>query len=55
MRPDGAQLAELATLIDAGTLPVTLDRSFEFARIAEAMAYLESGHAKGKVVVTMQA
>jgi NADPH:quinone reductase-like Zn-dependent oxidoreductase len=51
MRPDGAQLAELAALIDAGTLPVTIDREFEFAQIAEAMAYLETGHAKGKVVL----
>ena len=51
MRPDGTQLAELAALIDAGTLPVTLDRVFEFARFDAALAYLEAGHAKGKVVV----
>ena len=51
MRPDGAQLAELAGLVDAGTLPVTLDRVFAFDRIAEALAYLETGRAKGKVVV----
>jgi NADPH:quinone reductase-like Zn-dependent oxidoreductase len=51
MRPDGSQLAELAALIDAGTLPVTIDRTFEFAQIGDAMAYLEAGRAKGKVVV----
>jgi NADPH:quinone reductase-like Zn-dependent oxidoreductase len=51
MRPDGAQLAELAALIDAGTLPVTIDRTFEFAQIDAALAYLEAGRAKGKVVV----
>jgi NADPH:quinone reductase-like Zn-dependent oxidoreductase len=53
MRPDGGQLAELAALVDAGTLPITLDRTYPFARIDEAMAYLEGGRAKGKVVVTM--
>ncbi|HET7845644.1 MAG TPA: zinc-binding dehydrogenase, partial [Xanthomonadales bacterium] len=51
MRPDGAQLAELVALVDSGVLPVTLDREFPLARIAEAFEYLERGHAKGKVVV----
>ena len=51
MRPDGAQLAGLAARIDAGTLPVTLDRTFAFEQVAEAFAYLEAGHAKGKVVL----
>ena len=53
MRPDGAQLAELAALIAAERLPVTLDRVFPFEQIAEAMAWLEAGHAKGKIVVRM--
>jgi NADPH:quinone reductase-like Zn-dependent oxidoreductase len=51
MRPDGALLAELAALIDAGTLPVTIDRVFPWPQMEAAMAYLEAGHAKGKVVV----
>ena len=53
MRPDGAQLAELVTLVDAGRLPITVDKVFEFERIAEAFQYLEQGRAKGKVVVRM--
>lgn len=51
MRPDGAQLEELAALIDAGKLPVTLDRVFALEDTAAAFAYLEQGRAKGKVVV----
>lgn len=51
MRPDGAQLAQLAGLADAGILPVTLDRTFALEQIGEAFAYLEGGRAKGKVVV----
>jgi NADPH:quinone reductase-like Zn-dependent oxidoreductase len=53
MKPNGAQLAELVALVDAGTLRVTLDRTFPFAQTAEAMAHLEQGRAKGKVVVTL--
>ena len=53
MHPSGEDLAELGGLIDAGRLEVVADRVFPFAQVAEAVAYLESGHAKGKVVVRM--
>lgn len=54
MHPSGAELAELAHLIEAGTLQPVIDRVFPFKEIDQAFAYLEAGHAKGKVVVTMQ-
>lgn len=53
MKPSGADLRYLASEIDAGRLPVTIDRTFAFVEIAEAFRYLETGRAKGKVVVTM--
>ncbi len=53
MHPSGADLADLAHRIDDGKLEVVIDRVFPFSRIDEAMAYLEGGHAKGKVVVQM--
>ena len=53
MHPSGAELSELAALIDQGKLQPIVDRSFPFDRIDDAMAYLEAGRAKGKVVVTM--
>jgi NADPH:quinone reductase-like Zn-dependent oxidoreductase len=52
MHPSGDDLAYLSSVIDAGKLNVTLDRSMPFAKIGEAFAHLETGHAKGKVVVT---
>lgn len=55
MHPSGAELAELAQLIDAGTLQPVIDRVFPFEEIDQAFAYLEAGRAKGKVVVTMAA
>lgn len=53
MHPSGAELAQLAELIEQGKLKVIVDRTYPFTQISDAFAYLESGHAKGKVVVTM--
>lgn len=53
MRPSGEDLELLARLVDQGRLRPVTDRVFAFEQIAEAFAYLEQGHAKGKVVVQM--
>lgn len=53
MHPSGVDLTELARLVDAGALKVVLDSVHPFERLAEAMAKLEAGRAKGKIVVTM--
>ncbi|MBO0790631.1 MAG: NADP-dependent oxidoreductase [Ktedonobacteraceae bacterium] len=53
MRASGTDLSELATLIDQQKLEIVIDRIVPFAHIADAFAYLERGHAKGKVVVQM--
>jgi alcohol dehydrogenase len=54
MRASGAQLREISTLIDAGAIRPVVDRVFPFESTAEAMAYVESGRAKGKVVVKVR-
>ena len=54
MSPSGAQLRELGALIDAGLLRPVMDRVFAFGESAEALAYLEAGRAKGKVVVSLR-
>src|SRR5437868_10680812 len=54
MRADGGQLTQITSLIDAGIIRPVLDRVFPFASTREAMAYLDAGRAKGKVVVTLQ-
>lgn len=51
MRPDGAQLAELVSLVDAGQLRPEIDRRYPLKDAAEALAYVEAGHAAGKVLV----
>jgi NADPH:quinone reductase-like Zn-dependent oxidoreductase len=51
MRASGSQLREISSLIDSGVIRPVLDRVFPFESTREAMAYVESGRAKGKVVV----
>ena len=53
MHPSGADLAQLASLLDAKKLEVIIDRVFPFAEAKEAIAFLETGRAKGKVVLAM--
>jgi NADPH:quinone reductase-like Zn-dependent oxidoreductase len=53
MHPSGSDLAQLAGLVEQGKLKITVDKTYPFAKISEALAYVESGRAKGKVVVTM--
>jgi alcohol dehydrogenase len=51
--PSGADLEVLSGLVDDGRLRPVIDRVFPFEQIADAFAYLEQGHAKGKVVVQL--
>jgi NADPH:quinone reductase-like Zn-dependent oxidoreductase len=41
----------LAELLEAGRVRPRIDRRYRFADLPEAIAYLEQGHARGKVVV----
>ena len=52
MRADGPQLRALGPLYEAGSLRPVIDRSFPFAQVPQAIAYVEAGRAKGKVVIT---
>lgn len=53
MRAHGRQLREITTLIDAGAMRPVIDKIFPFEASNEAMAYVESGRAKGKVVINI--
>ncbi|PYQ85292.1 MAG: NADPH:quinone oxidoreductase [Acidobacteria bacterium] len=54
MRANGGQLTEITALIDDGIIRPVVDRVFPFASTKEAMAYVEAGRAKGKVVVSLK-
>ena len=53
MRASGSQLREITALVESGVIRPVVDRVFPFEATKEAMAYVETGRAKGKVVVKM--
>ncbi len=54
VNPDGSQLAELGELLKLRIIRPVIDKVFPFDQAKEALAYLELGRAKGKVVVRMK-
>jgi NADPH:quinone reductase-like Zn-dependent oxidoreductase len=46
-------LIVLKELIEAGKIRPVIDRTYPFSETRDAMRYLEEGHARGKVVITM--
>ena len=54
MKASGAQLRDITKLIEAGAIRPVIDRVFPFESTNEAMAYVESGRAKGKVVIKIK-
>jgi len=53
MHPDGAQLAEIGTLLEAQRVLPVIDRIFPFEDAKGALEYLAQGRSKGKVVIEM--
>ena len=54
MKANGSQLREITRLFDAGVIRPVVDRVFPFESTNEALAYVEAGRAKGKVVVKIK-
>ena len=43
----------LKDLIEAGKVTPVIDRTYPLSEVPEAICYLEEGHARGKVVITV--
>ncbi|HOY31393.1 MAG TPA: NADP-dependent oxidoreductase [Bacteroidales bacterium] len=54
MRANGNQLTEITTLINDGVIKPVMDRVFSFEQTNEALAYVEAGRSKGKVVIKLK-
>jgi NADPH:quinone reductase-like Zn-dependent oxidoreductase len=46
-------LVFLKDLLEAGKVVPIIDRRYPLRDVAEALRYLEEGHARGKVVITV--
>ncbi len=47
-------LVLLKDLLEAGKVVPIIDRRYPLSDVAEALRYLEEGHAQGKVVITVE-
>lgn len=54
MKANGAQLREITRFIERGAIRPVIDRTFPFSSTNEALSYVESGRAKGKVVIKVK-
>ena len=54
MRASGTQLREITALIESGAMHPVIDRVFPFASTNEALAYIEQGRTRGKVVIKVK-
>lgn len=54
MRAQGDQLSEITKLIESGIVKPVIDKVFPFEQTNEAMSYIETGRAKGKVVIKIR-
>ncbi|ADI90665.1 NADP-dependent oxidoreductase [Acinetobacter oleivorans] len=51
MQPNGQQLSKITELVEAGKIKPVVDQTYDFIQIKEALQYVNTGRAKGKVVL----
>ncbi len=52
-KPNAENLVVLKELIEAGKVTPVIDRTYSLSELPKAINYLEEGHARGKVVITV--
>ena len=52
-KEDHEYLIALAELVEAGKVTPVIDRNYPLSEVPKAIRYLEEGHARGKVVITV--
>jgi len=52
--PNKKDLVFIKELLEAGKVVPVIDRTYPLSEVAEAIRYLEEGHARGKVVITVE-
>lgn len=54
MRMNQNDMGFLKELLEAGKIKPIIDRRYSLSEVAEVSRYFEEGHAKGKVVITVE-
>ena len=54
VQTDSKDLVYITELIESGKVKLVIDKRYSLSETAEALRYLGEGHAKGKVVVTVE-
>ncbi len=54
-KPNNADLAFIKELLETGKVKPVIDRRYPLSEVADALRYLEEGHAQGKVVILVEA
>ena len=52
-QPTTKDLTLLAEMVESGKLKLVIDRTYKLEQVPEAVRYMEEGHARGKVIVSM--
>lgn len=52
-RPNQKDLVFMEELLEAGKVVPVIERRYPLSKVAEALRYVEEGHARGKVVITV--
>ncbi|MNR52267.1 hypothetical protein D3C85_1720760 [compost metagenome] len=53
-KPNKKDLSFMKELLEAGKVVPVIDRCYPLSEAAEALRYLEKGHARGKIVITLE-
>jgi len=53
-KPNKKDLIVIKELLETGKIVPVIDRTYPLSETAEAIRYLEEGHAKGKVIITVK-
>ena len=54
VRANTKDLAFMTGLFESGKVIPVIDKHYPLSKVAEALLYLGEGHAKGKVVITVE-
>ena len=53
-QPSTQDLTLLADMVQSGKLKAVIDRTYKLDQVPEAVRYVEEGHARGKVIITVE-